>query len=132
MCDWTAFLTDATPIRAIFGDQIPSGRGLVLHEALLCRDGPSVTLRLDFPEFPKNPPSEWVSAGLNQVQVQLTATAIHELSINGLWVNMAVDLSISEEGSKIRIKLTGPTFDAKVLADGIFVVKVSADKVVLP
>ncbi|MFJ6846117.1 Imm50 family immunity protein [Streptomyces griseoluteus] len=44
--------------------------------------GPTLTLRIDLPEFPDNAPEEWVRAQLDTVQCHLQFLAVEDLSVH--------------------------------------------------
>lgn len=132
MSHWIDFLVDSAPVKAIFGDQIPSGRGLTLHDITIGRDGPGIILRFDFPEFPADPPAKWAKKQFNRVQITLDAGAVHDLSIYGVSTEMLADLDLAAEDSRIRLHFHGSAIDIKALVDGILVVKLSAYQVSEP
>ena len=57
--DWADFLLNPTPLRSIFGDISPSLKGVDLHEIVVDRDGPRVSLRFDLKNFIERPPTIW-------------------------------------------------------------------------
>ena len=96
MAHWTDLLDDARPIHAIFGDAPPSIRGVGLHEVVVSRDGPSVSLRLDVAEFPASPPPKW--ARFNTVQLTLGASGVEAMTMSDVTPRTdPVDLDIRRE-----------------------------------
>lgn len=53
-----------------------------LHEVIVHRDGPSLKLRFDIPQVPRNRPARW-PAGANTTQIVLHASPIERLQIVG-------------------------------------------------
>jgi Immunity protein 50 len=103
MPDWTDLLEDPRGIRAIFGDTCPSLDRVELHDIVLGRDGPTVTLRFDLPEFPLDPPTKWRHAGFNRVQVRLLAIGVRELNVSGLATEMVLNLEIVRDAGLARV-----------------------------
>jgi hypothetical protein len=83
---------------------VPSLEGLELHELLLHRDGPRLTLKANLPCFPDAPPDRWVRQGYNKVSIQLDFWGIQSVNISGWSTNMVVDIQIERiNGSEISV-----------------------------
>jgi hypothetical protein len=123
---WLDLLSDASAIRAIFGDQIPTLEDIDVHEVVLHRDGPRVLLRFDLQQFPTNPPRKWELAGFNRVQLKLLAVGVRELSIVGLQSECKLSLSLFEDGSLIRIRTRKGEMKIDIAADCLLIDSVSA------
>jgi hypothetical protein len=128
MKNWIELLTDAASIRAIFGQVVPILVGVDLHEIVLHRDGPRVLLRFDLSEFPEEPPSKWVTANFNRVQVKLLAVGVKELNISGLQTSCQLDLTVFEDDSLIHILAKNDVVCLKIAADELFIDNISAYK----
>ncbi|MFE1592257.1 Imm50 family immunity protein [Nocardia sp. NPDC058705] len=128
---WVEALTDSRSVRAIFGSLTPSLDGVVLHEARLHRDGPSVYLRFDFCEFPVDPPRKWAIMGYNTVQLELCLTAVESVAISGFSTASVIDLDISTyrcgEKTVVRARTSGTsTTHLDIVAGFAYVSKISA------
>lgn len=102
MSSWLDLLSDAGPIRGVYGDEVPSLTGVTVHEICLHRDGPRAILRFDLPSFPSRPPKKWAAQEFNTAQVQLILIGIADMTIHGWHNNILADLSITHEGELIR------------------------------
>ena len=103
MNSWFELLTDAVPLRAIYGSEIPLLKNIILHSVEIHRDGPSIQLRFDFQEYPKQPPKKWIAAEFNRVQLKLSASCIHSLQIIGMQSECLLNLNVIKESGLIRI-----------------------------
>jgi hypothetical protein len=99
---WTEFLTDSRPIRAIYGDGLPSLRNLALHELSRHRDGPHVTLSADLQEFPASPPRKWREQRFNTVNIKLTFESVTSVNIFGIDSDSQVSVEVSRENEQIH------------------------------
>jgi hypothetical protein len=123
---WLDVLSDAGPIRGVYGDEVPPLAGIVVHEISLHRDGPRATLRVDLPIFPSQPPPKWKAQGFNTVQIQLMLIGINELVLRGWDSNIRGNLSIAREGDLIRAQLATPQVEIDIRADAALVSTISA------
>ncbi len=103
MSNWTELLLNPQPLQAIFGADEVTLDGVDLHEVLLYRDGPSVTLRFDLAGFPALPPRKWAEQGLNRVQVQLELSGVGALSIQGWPARSRIDLVLERRAGHIAL-----------------------------
>jgi hypothetical protein len=126
MTSWLDFLLDSTPIRKIYGGDIPNLEGIDFHEIVLNRDGPRVLLRFDFQQFPVNPPKKWKLAGYNRLQLRLLAVGIHEISLIGLTSECKLNLDITNSDGLIRIQTQEGDMKINILADSLLVDHISA------
>jgi hypothetical protein len=124
--NWLDCLVDASPIRAIFGDDIPSLRNVNLHQITLNRDGPSVLLRFDLIEFPTSPPKKWKTSGFNCVQLVLMLIGVQRLSIAGWNSNCRCDLTIFRENQYVIIRSETKEIAIDFLADNVTINNISA------
>ncbi|RZU37344.1 immunity protein 50 of polymorphic toxin system [Streptomyces sp. BK022] len=91
--------------------------------------GPTLTLRVDLPEFPAEPPQEWRDAGFDTVQCHLQYLAVEQLAVR-LWTPPAVgDLAVSAPDAfrRLRVRLRGAGVDMTFgCSDSVLVGHVSA------
>lgn len=123
---WTDSLVDATALKAIYGQDMPSLLGINLHGIDIQRDGPRVLLRFDLREYPKQPPKKWKNSGFNRVQLRLLAVGVSELKINGLQSNCILDLNITEEKDTIRLSTDSDAMKIDIAAEHLIIDSVSA------
>ena len=123
---WIDLVLDATPVKAIFGQELPMLEDIDLHEIALHRDGPRVLLRFDLQDFPMHPPKKWVAEGFNRVQMRLLASGVRELHIAGWQANNRVDLRIEKDGSLVRIRADNGVVQLDLIADFLIVDRISA------
>lgn len=124
MANWLEFLVDAAPLKAIYGQDVPSLHGVDFHGLELHRDGPTVLFKFDLPEYPKRPPSKWVAAGCDRVQVRLLAVGVQEFKMAGLQRNCRLAVGLTKIDGRIRLlgEGSGMTFDLSadhLLVDGV-------------
>ena len=126
MPHWTDFLDDQTSIEAIFRGALPSGDNLRLHEILLNRDGPVVSVRFDVPEFPSHPPEKWRDGRANRVQISLSGLAVSNLEIRGIATEMNVEISVEKIEESLLVELSGGSTSIRFRALALAVNRISA------
>lgn len=128
MTNWLDSLDDSRPVRAIYGDYLPSLTAVVLHEICLHEDGPRATLKIDLSEFPSRPPRKWLQEQLNTVQVELMLIGIRRLSLRG-WINgPVVDLSITREEALIHVFTSSELPAIDIWSDWAMISRIAAYK----
>lgn len=90
---WLPLVDDTTFLRSLYGDEGPPLTGVEMHELVMHRDGPSVTLRFDLASFATSPPAKW--QGANVVQVELALFVVTRVSVNGLGTSNVGDLELA-------------------------------------
>ena len=126
---WTDVLEDDRSVRAIYGEDIPSLRGIELQEVTLSQLGPSVELRVNLAEFPASPPKKWADDHLNQVQILLHATAVSSLQFDAPLDTTAIEMEVTREGQNVKIVGRGPGMSFSVVAGFLLLTKVQAFRV---
>lgn len=124
--NWLEILDDQSPIRAIFGNEVPALVNINLHEVILHRDGPSALLRFDLEQYPKSPPEKWRLARFNRIQLKLLMIGIRDLSIVGFLSNCVTTLDIFDDVGLIRVRTLGDIVKIDIAADNLRVDSVSA------
>lgn len=117
MSNWTDTLLNPEKFKHIFRGEAMSLDAIELHEVLLHRDGPRVTLRFDLDGYPQDPPPKWAAQGCNRVQVQLTLIGVKSLSIQGWSTACTMDLSLVSSEGKVRLSGSDGVVAIDVLAD---------------
>lgn len=126
MNNWLEFISDAAPLKAVYGQDIPSLHGVDFHGIDIHRDGPRVLLRFDLPEFPSHPPKKWVAAGFNRVQLRLLAIGVNDFQMVGLQPQCRLALGMTKENGFIRLLADGPGMKIDMSVEHLLVEGVSA------
>lgn len=122
---WLTLLTNKSPIESIFREEQPDLDDVDLHEVVIHRDGPKVTLVFDLNTFPTSPPKKWLIGKFNKVQIRLIAFSVQEFSMNHVKVKNRVSINITKEGESIRLK-TNEIPLLNILAEHLILEKISA------
>ncbi|EPD6703408.1 Imm50 family immunity protein [Cronobacter dublinensis] len=127
MGSWTDVLVDKIKVSSIFKEEEPSLYNIDIHEIILHRDGPKITLRFNLENYPSDPPKKWVLQKFNTVQLQLTALDINEVKFSG-WekTNYNLDLNISKCDDLIVISARDDVFCLYIKASYLSVSSISA------
>nr|WP_163504085.1 Imm50 family immunity protein [Halomonas socia] len=128
MNNWVDFLSDATAVKAIFGEDIPVLVGVDVHEIILHRDGPKASVRFDLAQYPVRPPKKWGAMRFNRVQVIIDAFDIKKLSIIGWEKRLVMDIEISQEEGGISFRAKGGEVKFEILAGFLDLSGISAYK----
>lgn len=123
---WTNFLLNAEKIAAIFPGEVPSLVDVDLHEVVLHRDGPRITLRFDLANYPKVAPKKWEMQKFNRVQLQLTLIGIVDISIKGWATECKIDLLLQKVGNRVKLLGSNELVEIEVVADFVRLDEVSA------
>ena len=122
---WTAHLTDATAVRRLFGGEPPALRHTRIHEVTVSRDGPRVTLRVDLPGYPIDPPAKWAQQGFNTVQVELVFVGANGISMEGFGRDPFADVEITRDDA-VQLSVESPDFRLRLTAEAVLLSKLSA------
>jgi hypothetical protein len=99
-------LENSGPIEHLFSAPPPLDK-VRLHEVVLHRYGPRLSIRFDLGAFPVSPPKKWVDKGYNTVQITLTFGDIQSLSIS-LWSSEnIVDIDIGPAHNAVSLRIMG-------------------------
>ncbi|MFD4720080.1 Imm50 family immunity protein [Streptomyces sp. NPDC058431] len=82
--NWAELVRNSADLQSLYTD-IPSLTAVTVRSIHLNHFGPCLTLRIDLPKFPQNPPPAWVDAELDQFQCHLEFIAIENLELRG-WI----------------------------------------------
>ncbi|MEU0163185.1 Imm50 family immunity protein [Streptomyces sp. NPDC006261] len=70
--------------------------------------GPTLTLRIDLPSYPENPPPAWSELGHSTLQVHLQFLAIDDLTAHGWIPSTLIDIHIPPpRDRRIQTDITG-------------------------
>jgi Immunity protein 50 len=126
MKNWTDFLLDSSPIRAIYGDQLPPLDAIVIHEVIIRRDGPIVLLRFDLEAFPERPPTKWLRSDFNTVQLRLSAIGVKELSVERCSTTMNVQMLVAEAAGGVSVMVDDGSISFAISASHLQIDSISA------
>jgi hypothetical protein len=124
---WVGLIQNPEEFSCLYPDPPPL-RAVTLRSVHLNRHGPALTLRIDLPEFPQDPPAEWRRAGFDRFQCQLQFIAVDHVEIAGWRPPVTADLRFDACGAhRIRVTADSPdvrlTFEA---ADAVVIGHMSA------
>lgn len=91
----------------MYGADLPTTRGVVVHEVVVSRDGPTVSVRFDLAEFPDKAPPKWVKALANTVQVTLAVDGVDELTLSGASNGILGDLELAQDDAGVTLTFVG-------------------------
>ena len=123
---WTHCFSGAEKLKAIYGCEIPSLKGVTLHEIQFLRDWPTANLRLDLAGFPSSPPQKWVKEGFNRVQLELVAFSIREIRVDGDFHESELDLKVAYESDLVKLESTDRCLNLLIKSEFLRVGKISA------
>lgn len=124
--DWTELAYKPEGIRAVYGGEVPDLAEVVLHDVLFHRDGPRVTLGVDLPTFPANPPQKWVFEQHNTVQIKLSFVSVHRVELSGFPRNGHSSMTLTKRSDGIAGEITGADFRLHVESSHVFLQEISA------
>ncbi|MFJ4423899.1 Imm50 family immunity protein [Streptomyces galilaeus] len=105
-----ALIANGEVLRSVYGGTIPAFSGVVrVRSVNLNWRGPTVTLRVDLPDFPAPASREWLDAGLDTVQCHLQFLAVENLSVR-VWkppAGAAIAVTPMGEGRRVRVEVVG-------------------------
>lgn len=126
MSNWTEFLVDDKQLKGIFGDSIVSLMNVSIHEVMMHRNGPAVTLRFDLEDFPIEPPKKWRDNNFNTVQMTLSCVDVSNLSVSGLSTTMNADLVFERLNDKIQLHIQTERFNLHLICNFLMIESISA------
>ncbi|TLQ45346.1 Imm50 family immunity protein [Streptomyces marianii] len=130
IANWADLVRNSAYLKALY-TSIPKLDAIIVRSIHLNHFGPSLTLRIDLPEFPQNPPAPWVEAALDRFQCQLEFIAVENLELTG-WIpggQTALELG-TRNSNKIHARMNSGEFHLSfTAADSILVGHMSAFKV---
>ncbi|MEV5316540.1 Imm50 family immunity protein [Streptomyces sp. NPDC052687] len=98
-------LANPQVLRSLYG-HVPELRGVRVRSVNLNWRGPTLTLRVDMPAYPRVPPQEWADAGLDTVQCQLQFLAVEHLSLESWSPPVVGDVEMVSLGHERRMRVT--------------------------
>jgi len=124
---WLDLVGNRTFLAKLFGDEAPSLETVEVHEIILHRDGPRLTIRFDLADFPESPPSKWADEGCNTLQVTLMIIGTGDLQLTGWAANVTAQLVIgTATDGRRQVGLSNGAVSLNVTADFVRIDKVSA------
>lgn len=110
-------------LTALYG-QFPRHDRLRIRSVNVNPSGPTLTLRVDLPEFPAQPPEEWTAAGCDTVQCHLQFLAV-EQPLLSRWSSPAeARLNAQPVSDRLtEVRLNGPGIELAFRANPQFVIR---------
>ncbi|MFI9342522.1 Imm50 family immunity protein [Streptomyces sp. NPDC052773] len=99
------FLANPQVLESLYGHP-PELRGVRVRSVNLNWRGPTLTLRVDMPTYPRVPPQEWADAGMDTVQCQLQFLAVERLALSGWSPPVVGDIETASLGIERRMRVT--------------------------
>lgn len=104
--------------------QFPSYDRLRIRSVNVNPSGPTLTLRVDLPEFPAQPPEEWAAAGCDTVQCHLQFLAVEHLVLARWTPPAEAQLDAQPVSDRlIEVRLNGAGIELTFRANPQFVVR---------
>jgi hypothetical protein len=127
MTSWIDLVDGDTAIRTIFGEQLPSLRGISVHALAFQRDGPSLIMEFDLATYPLRPPRKWSAQNFNTVRVQLRLGPLLAVTMSG-WTSTTpiADMSLDSNGDSLAVSIRGGELSLDAVARSAFLAKISA------
>jgi hypothetical protein len=123
--NWIDAVSNPEGLREVFQGDPPLLAGVAVHTVSVDREGPTLRLRFDLPEYPANPPAKWQRSRFNTVQVELLFGAVRELSVNGVSTNVVADIEI-QNGGGVILEMNSPTMRVSARAASVTISRMSA------
>ncbi|GGJ13037.1 Imm50 family immunity protein [Streptomyces brasiliensis] len=98
-------LVNPEMLQAMYGT-VPELAGVNVRSINLSPSGPSVTLRVDLPAFPRSAPPEWTDAGMDAVQCQLQFLDVENISLTHWAPPTSGDVEMEPWGEQRRMRVT--------------------------
>lgn len=95
---WFELAQNPLAIKELFDDP-PSLEKVRILEVALGQDGPSLDIRLNLNQYPKNPPERWRKQGFNTVQVTLNLFELEEFKMHGWSTNNILTITLEKQSN---------------------------------
>lgn len=99
-------LTDNPKVLLGYFDRVPTLSHVVLHRLTLLRDGPTVEIVVEVPEFPDRVSKKW-PADADTCQITISASDISEIEITKWGTGVHGELTISGGPGSIQVCFSG-------------------------
>lgn len=126
MHSWLDLVDGSEFLAGLFEDDVPSLHRVELHEIILHRDGPKLTLRFDLQEFPKTVPPQWRRAGYNTLQITLSMIGLRSIVLSGWATQVTGPLRIApDDALGVRVHFDSSSMSLGAAAPYIHLDRVS-------
>lgn len=123
---WLDLVDNGRGVLAVFGGETPELRSIVVHGLRVHRDGPTVGIVFDLPDYPSSPPAKWVAQGFTTVQLTLSCFGAEEIRLTGWGTDVVGDLTLERVGDRTGVALNSPAATLTLTALVVDVQKISA------
>jgi hypothetical protein len=103
---WANVLNNNSYIFKLY-DNVPELNDVRISSILYGDEGDRVTIILDLPLYPDNPPSKWISSKFNTVVVEIDFFNIRDLCIKALNKYCICKISIVQANKYIELSVSG-------------------------
>lgn len=125
LVSWVDVAERSTYLRSLYPDKDPDLADVRLMEVRLLEDGPTLAVRFNLKEFPKNPPVKWLRDGANMVQVTLRCGGIRQLEMHGWHVDSVGRLQVMVQGELFAVGFRPPACWLEVTFEHLLVSEVT-------
>ena len=123
---WLDVVDNGRGVLTVFGGETPPLRSLVVHGVNIHRNGPTVALVFDLPDYPSSPPAKWAAQGFTTVQLTLSCFGAEEIRLSGWGTDVIGDLTLDPVGDRVAVRLESPVTTLTLTALVVDVQNVSA------
>ncbi|WP_328405863.1 immunity 50 family protein [Streptomyces sp. NBC_00390] len=108
--NWADLVQNPHELLALYSE-LPGLDSVTVRSVHLNSYGPALTLRVDLPAFPSNPPEEWLAAGRNRLQLHIQFIAVAHLEMTGWGPHASADIAIADAGAcRIAVRIDSSSF----------------------
>lgn len=107
---WTDYLINDRGIKAIYALALPSLDAVEVRQVTFKIDGPTISLGLELPEFPENPPAKWRDKGHNRVYVRLDFSGVRDVELKEWTTVGRAAIALRKEDALIGVRVIGEQF----------------------
>jgi hypothetical protein len=104
--DWHEYLQNPEAVSQLYGAS-PDLDLIELTNIELERDGPTVTLSIVLPIFPKNPPVKWSRSGFNSVTMRLRLFAVTSYCQDGWNTDNVAHFNVARIERTLFVNISG-------------------------
>ncbi|MFE7458225.1 Imm50 family immunity protein [Streptomyces sp. NPDC057554] len=119
---WTDLANNTSGLKSLYSS-VPSLNLVRLRSIHLNWQGPTVTARIDLPEYPDNAPPEWIDRSHDTLQIHLQFVAVENLSAHGWIPSSPVSIEfMSQEERRLQACITGDGLELSLACSDSFTV----------
>jgi hypothetical protein len=120
---WITLVRNPKAIAHLY-DEVPPLNGMEVLRVHLDRDGPTLTLDMDFPQFVDHLPTRWEKQS-NSIQVVLRFDDIRDFQMTGFSINPVFDFSIRQISDGLLVAAGDSNCKISFRCENIYIQKVT-------